>query len=260
MSEKLQNGNPDRSRSSARLGSKLDNKLIAYASAASAAGVGVLAVAQPAEAKIVYTPAHVSITQTNVPVYLDINHDGINDFQLLNDFQNFGNRRSWFLGVAGVAPYVGNGVLGNANSASALANGIPIGPRKHFSGSTGAVQGMARIYTSNYNLRTSSGQWRNTTSRYLGLKFSINGQTHYGWARLSVHARVGAFSALLTGYAYETVPNMPIVTGKTTGPSGFENPATFGGSERELASPGLLALGASGITLWRRERDQEIGA
>jgi len=37
----------------------LEHRLSGYALAASAAGVGVVALAQPTEARIVYTPAHV---------------------------------------------------------------------------------------------------------------------------------------------------------------------------------------------------------
>jgi|HubBroStandDraft_6_1064221.scaffolds.fasta_scaffold05468_2 hypothetical protein len=58
--------------------------LNAYALAAGAAGVGVLALAQPAGAKIVYTPAHIPIVQNKGLVELDLNHDGINDFQFSN--------------------------------------------------------------------------------------------------------------------------------------------------------------------------------
>jgi len=61
---------------------------------------------------------------------------------------------------------------------------------------------------------------KGVTRRYLGLKFQIYGQTHYGWARLSVHfeGAAGGLEAHLTGYAYETIPNKPIIAGKTHGP------------------------------------------
>jgi hypothetical protein len=97
------------------------------------------------------------------------------------------------------------------------------------------------------------GQWAppggSIRSRYLGLKFFINGQVHFGWARLNVKIR-GAKStcvqAVLTGYAYETVPVRPIVTGKTKGPDlATAAPTTLG----------HLALGAAGLVAWRRERE-----
>jgi hypothetical protein len=55
----------------------------------------------------------------------------------------------------------------------------------------------------------------------LGLKFVIHGKIHYGWARVSVtlaHQRqYDDVSGTLTGYAYETIPNKPIIAGKTKG-------------------------------------------
>jgi hypothetical protein len=65
-----------------------------YAIAAAAAGEGVLALAQPSEAKIVYTPAHKQLP-INSPFYLDLNHDRINDFKFfLGWFTHSGNRLS----------------------------------------------------------------------------------------------------------------------------------------------------------------------
>ncbi len=58
------------------------------------------------------------------------------------------------------------------------------------------------------------GPWLNVKNRYLGLKFIIKGKDHFGWARLTTTGRI----ALLTGYAYETIPNKPIIAGKTKGP------------------------------------------
>jgi hypothetical protein len=70
-------------------------------------------------------------------------------------------------------------------------------------------------------MTTSWGEWRNVNNRYLGIRFQVNGQFHYGWARLNVRSRLRNFPlscnifATLTGYAYETVPNRPIIAGKT---------------------------------------------
>ena len=50
--------------------------LNAYAIAASAAGVGMLALALPAEAKIVYTPAHRYVL-LNHRLGIDLDHDNV---------------------------------------------------------------------------------------------------------------------------------------------------------------------------------------
>jgi len=59
-----------RPRKTAELPRSLHQQLNSYALAASAAGVGVLVLAQPAEAKIIYTKAHPLIppnTHYNLP-------------------------------------------------------------------------------------------------------------------------------------------------------------------------------------------------
>ena len=90
------------------------------------------------------------------------------------------------------------------------------------------------------------GSWVNVKQRYLGLKFHIGKKVHYGWARLNVSSKVGSITATLTGYAYETIPNRPIIAGKTHG----RDVITV-----QPASLGHLARGASELRAWR-EKEQ----
>ncbi|MGM5470096.1 T9SS type A sorting domain-containing protein [Flavobacteriaceae bacterium LMO-SS05] len=60
-----------------------------------------------------------------------------------------------------------------------------------------------------------------TTDKYLGLRFNISGQTHYGWARVSVYQLPGTGDYpnsgwAISGYAYEEDANTPILAGDTT--------------------------------------------
>jgi len=55
-----------RPRTPARLSQPLHQRLNSYALAASAAGVSLLALAQPAEGKIIYTPTQVTIGGNDV--------------------------------------------------------------------------------------------------------------------------------------------------------------------------------------------------
>ena len=96
-------------------------------------------------------------------------------------------------------------------------------------------------------------------NRYLGLRFVAKQPTHFGWARLSVscNSANNKISAVLTGYAYETIPNKPIVTGKTNRPDdvsdvGRADPAVLNLSDPEPPALGLLALGAPALSVWRR--------
>src|SRR5579863_6398786 len=79
----LQSKTPTK-RAPARVGTNLDKNLLAYTAAASAAGVGMLAITQSAEAKIVYTPGNVPIVQNGALLELDLNHDGTADFEFKN--------------------------------------------------------------------------------------------------------------------------------------------------------------------------------
>src|SRR5690242_6569462 len=67
-----------RPRNTQVLSDSVHRQLNMYSLAASAAGVGMLVLVQPSEAKIVYTPANV---QVGARLNLDLNHDGITDFE-----------------------------------------------------------------------------------------------------------------------------------------------------------------------------------
>jgi hypothetical protein len=94
----------------------------------------------------------------------------------------------------------------------------------------------------------------NVQNRYLGLKLIIDGSAHYGWARLSV-TKFG--QAVLTGYAYETIPGKPILEGHTFGPEEADSfaPAELQDPTPQPANLGVLALGAPALAVWRREED-----
>ncbi len=200
-----------RTRPAVRLNAKLDKILFAYATAASAAGVGVLALAQPAQGRIIYTKAHKQIA-LNTTLHVDLNHDGVTDFNLKNFFSATGTPGTAF-GSVTVSPAVeGNAVWGHTTFqrpyASALYPGVRVGPKGRF------LTGAGKMASADSRSYVCTGPWGNVANRYLGLKFVINGEVHFGWARLNVTCDHGALSPLLTGYAYETEPDRPIATGR----------------------------------------------
>jgi hypothetical protein len=227
-----------------QLSESLHKRLSAYALAASAAGVGALALTLPAEAKIIYTPANVEIDKPDV-YYLNLNHDGIRDFRIRNS-------EGIFAGDGRTAPFKhpdntyqrlslspmenGNQIWGTGASASALPSGVQVGANSRFKKSHRRMVGWGNwcVTGGSTCTHTSGGPWNNVENRYLGLKFIVKGKIHYGWARLNVKNGWGYIDATLTGYAYETIPNKPIITGKTHG--------------KDAATLGRLAQGASGIS------------
>ena len=119
-------------------------------------------------------------------------------------------------------------------------------------------------YNSTGNGRFSTyfvGYWVGKQNRYLGLRFIINGKVHYGWARLSVQTEAGKpIKVTLAGYAYETVAKKAIRAGKTKGPDDDlenDNPnASLTNPAPDTSQPptlGVLALGAPGLSVWRRK-------
>jgi hypothetical protein len=229
-----------RLRTIANLPQSIRQQVNLYAVAAGAAGVGILALVEPAEAEIVYTPTHVTIAP-NRTVALDLNHDGTVDFTIQN--------RLYISGVYArrddltITPGGANEIFGHA-SASALKAGVKVGSSGAFSA---GAKSMA-FGTDQVGSFYCSGEWNKVQGRYLGLKFTIDGRTHFGWARLSTTCELYKIEAVLTGYAYETAADTAIVTGQTEDSAEqalSPNPAA--------ASLGMLAAGASGLTIWRRE-------
>ncbi len=101
---KSQRGKAPKQRAIIRLDWRLERKLIFYA-AASAAGVAILACSPPAEARVVYTQVWVPISPTS-SVTLDLNSDGIADFQFSNRYRRNStastcttSRRCWIMKV-----------------------------------------------------------------------------------------------------------------------------------------------------------------
>ena len=209
-----------------------EHRLNAYAMTATAAGVGVLCLALPAEAKVVYTPANVKIVQNVGLVRFDLNHDGIADFGLINSFSSASSSRGGRLRVVELRP--ANEIWGAYSSqnilcAAALPKGTKVGPKGQFQADTRAGLVMA---ASNFHYQY--GPWLHLKEAYLGLKFVVKGRTHFGWARVKLSIARQSIAATLTGFAFETVPGKPIIAGATKGP------------EEHAGSLGALAAGAIG--------------
>ena len=80
--------------------------------------------------------------------------------------------------------------------------------------------------------------------RYVGVRFLIGGQTHYGWIRLTVTTSTeeAARELRITGYAYETLANKPILAGTAATAATAEKPtAAVRGPENIRIKNGTIA-------------------
>jgi len=244
-------------------GRQIEKRCLAYVLAAG----GTALVTAPAKAEIVYTPTH-KVVDTPGSLMVDLNNDGISDLEL-DDFSvvasSYGNIKQ--LGIRGaqnpLARVIGkkagfpfsNGVVFPAPY------GFSIGPNtpKSFLGPLRTASGPAMVggrFFAGY-APSFYGPWLKATDKYLGIQFSINGQAHYGWARLTVKTLIDRYlnihiRAILTGYAYETQPNTAILAGDE-GP--MAKPTATDAGRAHSPSLALLSLGSVGLDVWRRGQD-----
>jgi hypothetical protein len=257
---------------------KLDKNLISYALAATAAGVGIMALAQNAEAKVIATQVNLVVPINGGVIQFDINGDGIPDFGLsaTTFATSFGGQvrhqgRPPLGGFARgkllcIPEQAANGIATINSFAAALPPNIQIGPGRHFAQKT---VDMADIFVTGCGGSSLAyGDWKGThpPHAYLPVEFTdAGGALHYGWVRIS-STETGAirFNATIDGYAYETVPNKPIMTGAVSGPIAerMVPPAsdTFASRTPTVASLGMLALGAPGLVAWRKQDEEQMAA
>jgi hypothetical protein len=204
----------------------LNKRLLAYATMA---GAGMVGWASHADAQVVYTPVHANL---NLDYALDLNHDGITDFNLLSSAIG---TQSYLLLVRAAnenrVESTGAECLSQSINAAALIEGAQIGP---------FGRRISRIPVSCMGFGygpISRGPWAGMKERYLGLGFLVDGQVHYGWARLSVNAfPCHGCLARIEGYAYQTIPGKPIAAG----------------DEGEPATPSAKPTSLGGLALGRR--------
>jgi hypothetical protein len=264
-------------RTAANLPESVCHPLNMYALAASAACACSLYAPPAAEAKVVYKPVHMRLQQDSAfPLYFDGDRNG--DFFLVFNYVNLDEPKIDSLAVchkpyktnyghqcyrSGGTSNALNAVRVNASGwASALKAGAKIQKGDRFT-NKGEVLMASAFWLSSTNSTRWFGPWANkgrgVTNRYLGLKFRLGGTFHFGWARLTVGRAARGFTATLTGYAYETIPGKAIIAGATKGPDDAEPAASLNTPTLEPATLGALAMGAPGLSIWRRKESAVEG-
>jgi hypothetical protein len=206
--------------------------------------VGLPAFAENKPNAIVYTPASLSFfgsASRGKNVAIDFVGDGITDLSI--QAYGFGNRTihegTWTF-KTGQAKWFGSAM------SPALAQGARIGPPANFSGPNVMLRSE---WTDRPNSKEICvGPFKDAQSMYLGVRFSDGGETHFGWVRLNAHCGGGGRSrtyvtGVVTGYAYNTVPNEPILAGQIYAKPPEENDETAT-SNPERGTLGALSLGS----------------
>jgi hypothetical protein len=202
---------------------KLSKKLKSYTT------IALSAIAADASSQVIYTDIRDTTLINNGDFFdIDLNNDGINDLNITLSKSIYSSTYSSY------SIYVNyNSVNANAssnnqvntllntsysiNEAFAFNNNQNINSSANSWNSYGIVGGFAtgsivNPYSTSY-LNINIGQFPGQGDRFLGVRFRIGANTHYGWVRLDVSAF--SDSVTIKDFAFDTTANTPILAGDT---------------------------------------------
>ncbi|HEY7097880.1 MAG TPA: hypothetical protein VH437_14235 [Terriglobales bacterium] len=206
----------------------LERRLLLYGLAAGA----TMVVAPQADAKVHYTLSN-AVVECCTTFSIDVDHDGVADFLLQDAYRtrvsSVSSHLSYYniLSMNGMQP--SNKVGISSFVAAPLLKGQKIGSGASFT---------SRALIEN----SGDTRFRNVRNKYLGVRFVIGGEVHYGWIGFR---RVFLYQVTLGGWAYETRPDTPIRAGDTGALESESIDLT------EPTSLGMLANGHSATQNWR---------
>lgn len=165
---------------------------------------GLKRLSAPSSSSIVYVdldPDEV-LTGPSDSFDLDLDGDTVDDFRftLITGPLNQG-------AIDGDFASVGNCVVGVGGQASNLASGVDINSTNVNFTELGTVGFFTTL------LSLTGGNFVGETG-YIGVQFKISGNTHYGWAEITVPSNVSTMT--ITRYAYNATADAGIKAGQTS--------------------------------------------
>jgi hypothetical protein len=150
---------------------------------------------------------------------IDINNDGLFDLKL-----SVGGSSSGFIhgstvsGFVKATPLNGSSIISNSYEHPAhLYRNDNIKSNSYWS--TTANQILESVSHAPKQIgNTVSGSWTPPIDGFLGIKIVSGGQTYYGWIRLNVTINLPTASCIYKEFAYDSIPNQPILAGQISNP------------------------------------------
>lgn len=179
------------------------------ASAYSALAASFIALSDTASAQIVYTDVDPDINgDAYFNIYVDLDNNGVDDFRFTGGHGLWYNWIDVFelttsAEVMGAYPY--------ESWVGVLNEGHPITA----SGPFDNIHPMASVFDY-YGIIIPVGDWLDATEKFVGVRILIDGNTHYGWVRLTTHIELEephAITFILHDYAIQMSPNTPLHAG-----------------------------------------------
>ncbi len=213
---------------------KFEKDLVAYSLAASAILLGTTG----AKADVRHTDLGAGVVlNTDGDLFgIDFGNNGTTNFII--KFISSLNSTVSYIYALGINAKTGNASWnGSGSYAKALNKDDIVNTLTTWSRASNNNLAYYSIYTSNSTTTSTftAGDFLGTSNKYVGVKFMIGADTHYGWIQVQVLSN--STSATITGYAYNDENNGPILAGQIP----------------EAGSLALLALGAAGFAAWRKK-------
>ena len=197
-----------------------EHRLLIYMLAAGA----TLAWSAPTQAEVVFTSSNAFLKGVG-KFDIDIDHDGSADFSLSIKMIHY-STHSLELALLAYGNRPSHQIVARA------ANALPLEKKTRIAAGR-TFRAFTAMETAVYG-----GLWADVTNRFLGVRFLINGEVHYGWIGFSA-VRDFPMSARLAGWAYEAVPGKEILAGDT---GSSESGATFEPTSLEILAAGHSAI------------------
>ena len=192
-----------------------------------------------------------TLTSLGTQTYnLDLNADNATDF-LIKVVRV--NSRTGSSSYVSITPQGSNAFITTTlNTVKKLVTGATIGSSQAWHDTT--LQYL-KLYSASSltGITTNSGEWNNAVDCYVGLQLINGGQTYYGWVRMDVTVSIGSASMTIKDYAYNSIPNQPILAGQTNVTGIIEN--SFASSIHLFPNP---ATNNTTITLGSSSKKVEV--
>jgi len=164
------------------------------------------------QALIIYTDIEPDFVSNNLNAYyeLDLNNDGIAEYTFslwddaITDYLLMKSPPESNNTMITVVPWYVNALPLNNGSEIFNLNGTR----------NGEIYEKWAVFTVGNCFGGESGclyDWKGKDNSYVGLRFIINGKTHFGWARLDVRSST---EWVIKDYAYNAIPDEPILSGQ----------------------------------------------
>ena len=186
-----------------------------------------------ANAQIVYIDVIPDDTILSSSIYyLDLNNDGMNDFHFQTSHYTTGGAciptgspSNW--GARARAYADSNSFVAFTSGYPAVLNSGNLIDSSLIWGTTPTE--LRYIYGACITTQPLIGNWSDSSSHYLALKVDQSGNNYYGWIRIKVQLGDGLYDYLrnyriiIQDYAYNSIPNQPILAGQITATGIIEN-------------------------------------